>query len=53
MSDPQRNIISEEMILKLKVILEKQHDREFAIEDVREIAYELVSFYELIRGLKS
>lgn len=47
MSNPQRYLIGEEMILKLKVILEKQHGREFAIEGVRGIAYELVSFYEL------
>lgn len=51
MTNPQRNIISEEMILKLKVILEKQHGKEFPIEHVREIAYELLSFYELVARL--
>lgn len=36
---------------KLKVILEEEHDKEFSIEDVREIADNLIELYLHIASL--
>ena len=43
--------IPEHMYQKLKVILEKEHGKEFPIEDVREIADNLVELYLLLSYL--
>jgi hypothetical protein len=44
--------ISEEMYLRLKVILEVEHSKPFDIEDVREIADSLVDLYLLLEHLE-
>lgn len=53
MSNSSTFHISEEMYQKLKVILEEEHGKPFDIEDVREIADNLVEFYLLLTSLNT
>lgn len=49
---PRTIEIPEEKYRELKAILDQQHGKEFTIEDVKEIANELVDLYFLLEYLE-